>query len=157
LNGEAFTADAIHGDLKQSRRERVIAAFRQQKYRILVATDVVARGLDIPHIAHVINYDLPQVAEDYIHRIGRTARAGASGHSLSFVAPSERHKWRAIEQLLNPNAANTDTQADAPRREKPKSWRKPSGGKPFGHKRFGSKPHSGAGAGASTAAKRRSA
>ena len=78
LSKAGHSADAIHGDLKQSKRDRVIAAFRSKKYRILVATDVAARGLDIPHIEHVINYDLPQCAEDYVHRIGRTARAGAS-------------------------------------------------------------------------------
>ena len=66
-------AAAIHGDLKQSKRTRLIREFRQEKHRILVATDVAARGLDIPHIEHVINYDLPQCPEDYIHRIGRTA------------------------------------------------------------------------------------
>ncbi len=103
LNRENHDAEAIHGDLKQSRRERVISGLRNKKYRILVATDVVARGLDIPHIAHVINYDLPQVAEDYIHRIGRTARAGAEGASLSLVTPQDRDKWYAISVLMDPS------------------------------------------------------
>ncbi len=102
LNREDFDAEAIHGDLRQSRRDRVIREFRSKKYRILVATDVAARGLDIPHIEHVINYDLPQVPEDYIHRIGRTARAGAEGTSLSLVTPKDGRKWYAIEQLINP-------------------------------------------------------
>ena len=96
LSKAGHSADAIHGDLKQSKRDRVIAAFRSKKYRILVATDVAARGLDIPHIEHVINYDLPQCAEDYVHRIGRTARAGASGSALSFITPADRGKWGAI-------------------------------------------------------------
>lgn len=104
LSKAGHSADAIHGDLKQSKRDRVIAAFRGKKYRILVATDVAARGLDIPHIEHVINYDLPQCAEDYVHRIGRTARAGASGSALSFITPADRGKWNAIERLLNPGA-----------------------------------------------------
>lgn len=104
LNREKFTAEAIHGDLKQSRRDRVIREFRSQKYRILVATDVASRGLDIPHIEHVINYDLPQAPEDYIHRIGRTARAGAEGASLCLVTPADGRKWHAIEQLMNPDA-----------------------------------------------------
>ncbi len=103
LRGQGFEAEAIHGDLKQSRRERVIQNLRDDKFRILVATDVVARGLDIPHIRHVVNYDLPQVPEDFIHRIGRTARAGAEGEALSFVSPSEGRKWHAIELLIDPD------------------------------------------------------
>ena len=104
LQKEGHSAEAIHGDLKQSKRDRVIASFRKMKYRILVATDVAARGLDIPHIEHVINYDLPQCAEDYVHRIGRTARAGATGSALSFITPADRGKWGAIDRLLNPNS-----------------------------------------------------
>ncbi|MCB1694577.1 MAG: C-terminal helicase domain-containing protein, partial [Pseudomonadales bacterium] len=104
LRKQGYSAEAIHGDLRQSRRDRVIAGFRERKYRILVATDIAARGLDIPHIEHVINYDLPQCPEDYIHRIGRTARAGAEGSALCFVMPSDRDKWRAIQRLLNPGA-----------------------------------------------------
>ena len=76
LRQEDQSADAIHGDLRQRQRDKVIRDIRQHKSRILVATDIAARGLDIPHIRHVINYDLPQCPEDYIHRIGRTARAG---------------------------------------------------------------------------------
>lgn len=101
---EDFKADAIHGDLRQSRRDRVIVNFRKKAFRILVATDVVARGLDIPHIEHVINYDLPQVPEDYIHRIGRTARAGAVGSSLCMITPQDGRKWHAIEMLMDPGA-----------------------------------------------------
>lgn len=94
-------ADAIHGDLKQRQRDEVIRNYRSQKNRILVATDIAARGLDIPHIMHVINYDLPQCPEDYIHRIGRTGRAGMEGFALSFVAPSESRKWQIIYQHVN--------------------------------------------------------
>jgi len=103
LNKENLGADAIHGDLRQQRREKVIANFRGKKFRILVATDVASRGLDIPHIEHVINYDVPMQPEDYIHRIGRTARAGAEGAALSFISPEENGKWREIERLLDPN------------------------------------------------------
>jgi ATP-dependent RNA helicase DeaD len=99
-----FSAEAIHGDLKQRQRDRVIQQFRNYDFQILVATDVAARGLDIPHIEHVINYDLPQAPEDYIHRIGRTARNGASGEAIAFVTPSEMGKWRAIQRLVNPGA-----------------------------------------------------
>ncbi len=96
-------AQAIHGDLRQKQRDRVIRDFRDSKYRILVATDVAARGLDIPHIEHVINYDLPQSPEDYVHRIGRTARAGASGFALNLITPADKGKWNAIDRLLNPD------------------------------------------------------
>ena len=104
LRADGYAAEAIHGDLKQAKRSRVIKDFRAQKFDILVATDVVARGLDVPHVEHVINYNLPQVAEDYIHRIGRTARAGAKGHALCFISPQEGRQWHAIMQLLDPDA-----------------------------------------------------
>ena len=87
--------DALHGDLRQNRRRQVLEFFKNQTVRILVATDVAARGIDVPHIAHVINYDLPQSPEDYIHRIGRTGRAGSVGNSISFIAGDE-DKWAAI-------------------------------------------------------------
>src|SRR6201999_409508 len=99
-----YRSDAIHGDLRQSRRDRVIQSFRDKKFRILVATDLAARGLDVPHIEMVINYDLPQCPEDYIHRIGRTARAGASGKAINFLTPADRAKWNAIHRLMNPGA-----------------------------------------------------
>lgn len=102
LHKAGHGAEAIHGDLRQNQRDRVIKAFRNQRYRVMVATDVAARGLDIPHIEHVINYDLPQCAEDYIHRIGRTARAGAKGAALCYVSPAEGGMWKAISKLLNP-------------------------------------------------------
>ncbi len=103
LRKEKHTVEAIHGDLRQNRRERVIDGFRDYKYRILVATDIAARGLDIPHIEHVINYDLPQAPEDYIHRIGRTGRAGAEGSALNLITSADDLKWRAIQRLINPN------------------------------------------------------
>ncbi len=104
LCDEQHLADAIHGDLHQRKRERVVKSFRANKSRIMVATDIAARGLDVPHIRHVINYDLPQCPEDYIHRIGRTGRAGAEGSALCLLAPDDRNKWRAISQLMNPGA-----------------------------------------------------
>ncbi len=104
LRRDHHSADAIHGDLRQSRRERVIDSFRQRKHRILVATDIAARGLDIPHIEHVINYDLPQCPEDYIHRIGRTARAGAEGAAVNLLTSQDGLKWNAIQRLINPGA-----------------------------------------------------
>jgi len=103
LKEEAHSADAIHGDLRQSKRDRVINAFRKGIKRILVATDVAARGLDIPLIQHVINYDLPQVPEDYVHRIGRTGRAGSEGSALTFLTPDDRIMWNSISKLIDPN------------------------------------------------------
>lgn len=97
------SADAIHGDLRQRNRERVIRSFRNKKNRILVATDVAARGLDIPHVEHVVNYDLPQCEEDFIHRIGRTGRAGASGNAISLITKQDSFKWNRICVMMNPN------------------------------------------------------
>lgn len=106
LRRDGFVSEALHGDLRQSKRDRVMQDFRNKNFRVLIATDIAARGLDVPHIEHVINYDLPQVAEDFIHRMGRTARAGAEGAAVSFVSSQDGQKWRAIERLLNPGAAN---------------------------------------------------
>ena len=103
LKYDGHSADAIHGNLRQSKRERVINNFRNGKSRILIATDVAARGLDIPLIQHVINYDLPQVPEDYIHRVGRTGRAGKEGSALTFLTPSDRSMWNSISRLINPD------------------------------------------------------
>ena len=103
LKYDGHSADAIHGNLRQSKRERVINNFRNGKSRILIATDVAARGLDIPLIQHVINYDLPQVPEDYIHRVGRTGRAGKDGSALTFLTPSDRSMWNSISRLINPD------------------------------------------------------
>lgn len=92
-----YRAQAIHGGLKQHQRKRVIEDFRNKRYKIIVATDVAARGLDIDHIKHVINYDFPQAAEDYTHRIGRTGRAGATGFAFSMLASyQEERLWSII-------------------------------------------------------------
>ena len=103
LKEEGHSADAIHGDLRQSKRDRVITSFRKGLKRILIATDVAARGLDIPLIQHVINFDLPQVPEDYVHRIGRTARAVTEGSALTFLTPDDRSMWNEISKLIDPN------------------------------------------------------
>lgn len=102
LSAKGHASSAIHGDLVQRRRDRVIQSFRNSDIRILVATDVASRGIDIPHIMHVINYDLPQCPEDYIHRIGRTARAGAEGNALNFLTSGDHQKWRAISRMFLP-------------------------------------------------------
>ena len=131
LSKDDHEADAIHGDLRQNKRDKVIKSFREGKYRVLVATDIAARGLDIPHIEHVINFDLPQVAEDYVHRIGRTGRNGAEGKALNFVSSEDGAKWKAIQRLINPGEKpqreddGRPPQHFASRREKPAGKRTP--------------------------------
>lgn len=132
LRQDGFTSEGLHGDLRQNKRDKVMKNFHQQNFRVLVATDIAARGLDVPHIEHVINYDLPQVAEDYIHRMGRTARAGAKGSAISFVSPQDGRKWHAIEKLLNPEAANDYQEKPS---GKNKARRKPYRGRPESRKK----------------------
>ena len=117
LRKDKFDAEAIHGDLRQSKREKVLMKFRKNRFQILVATDVAARGLDIPLIEHVINYDIPQNPEDYIHRIGRTARAGAKGSALTFLTPADQKNWYLIEKLINPNAEPPKRKTDSRRKK----------------------------------------
>ncbi len=93
-------ATAIHGNKSQSARQRALEAFRRKQVQVLVATDVAARGIDIDGITHVVNFDLPIEPEGYVHRIGRTGRAGAEGVALSFCCAGERRELRAIEQLI---------------------------------------------------------
>lgn len=100
LDQAGIRAAAIHGDKSQPLRERTLAGFRSGVFPILVATDIAARGIDVEGLTHVVNFDLPDVPEAYIHRIGRTARAGARGIAISFCAASERHALRDIERLL---------------------------------------------------------
>ncbi len=169
LRKEDHSASAIHGDLRQRQREKVIRSFSQGKCRIMVATDIAARGLDIPHLMHVINYDVPPCPEDYIHRIGRTGRAGAEGFALCFVTSADAKKWNAIERYMNPKAhegANNRNagsgngssrggfgssagrpRSSSPYGDKPRGERSPFGDKPrgerapFGERRaFGDKP-----------------
>jgi len=100
LSRAGLGAAAIHGNKSQATRERALDAFRRGKVRILVATDVAARGIDVDNISHVINFDLPNVAESYVHRVGRTGRAGATGHAISFCDQDERGLLAEIERLL---------------------------------------------------------
>ncbi len=99
LEARGHACAALHGDMTQAARERTIEQFRSGGLDIVVATDVAARGLDVPRISHVINYDIPYDTEAYIHRIGRTARAGRGGHAILFVAPREMRMLRAIEKV----------------------------------------------------------
>ena len=99
LQGEGHAAAALHGDMNQRERNRTLSDLRRGGVRTLVATDVAARGIDVPGLTHVINFDLPRQAEDYVHRIGRTGRAGASGIAVSFANHAERGTLRTIERL----------------------------------------------------------
>ena len=128
LKSAGITAEAIHGDLRQSRRERVISNLRDCKFRVLVATDVAARGIDVPHIHQVINFDLPRQTEDYIHRIGRTGRNGAQGIALNLATRDDMEKLNDIERLINPKAAKSahNRPTGKPARKKPQAksrWR----------------------------------
>jgi ATP-dependent RNA helicase RhlE len=100
LEKGGIPANAIHGNKSQGQRERALAAFRNGQCRVLVATDIAARGIDVDAVGHVINYDLPNVPESYVHRIGRTARAGAEGMAISLCDPTERSFLRDIERLI---------------------------------------------------------
>jgi len=101
LSTDGLKAEAIHGNKSQAARTRALRDFKSGKVRVLVATDIAARGLDIDRLPHVVNYELPHVPEDYVHRIGRTARAGQAGHAVSLVCIDEQKLLRDIERLLN--------------------------------------------------------
>lgn len=105
-----IVAEAIHGNKSQSARQKALENFRAGKIRVLVATDIAARGIDIDDISHVVNYDLPNVSEDYVHRIGRTARAGASGMAISFCDSEEKAFLKDIEKLINKQIAIIEDQ-----------------------------------------------
>ncbi len=121
LERVGIVAAAIHGNKSQSARDRALASFRAGTTRVLVATDVAARGIDVEGISHVINYDLPNVAESYVHRIGRTGRAGESGRAISFCDGDERRLLGDIERLIRCRIT-VDTvgrRASTARREQP--------------------------------------
>jgi ATP-dependent RNA helicase RhlE len=101
LEAEKVGSTAIHGDRSQGQRNRALAGFQNGEFRVLVATDVAARGIHVDGIAHVVNYDLPQSPEDFVHRVGRTGRAGASGLASTFATSAERAEVRAIEKAVN--------------------------------------------------------
>ena len=125
LAAAGISAAAIHGNKSQPQRERAIAAFKSGQAPVLIATDIAARGIDIPGVAHVVNFDLPDVPEQYVHRIGRTARAGADGIAIAFCAPDERGNLRDIERTtrqripVTPLPADFAASAEALKRLKP--------------------------------------
>jgi ATP-dependent RNA helicase RhlE len=114
---DGFAATMIHGDRSQSQRNGALAGFQEGRYQILVATDIASRGLHVDDVAHVINYDLPKMAEDFIHRVGRTGRAGLQGRASSLVAGAEVMELRSIERTLKLRIERDQIQvADQPRR-----------------------------------------
>jgi superfamily II DNA/RNA helicase len=120
LEKAGISANAIHGNKSQNHRERVLAAFRSGEIRTLVATDIAARGIDVDGISHVVNFDLPNVPETYVHRIGRTARAGADGVAISLVAGGEELGYlRDIERLIRVTLPREDRRTPGQRDQAP--------------------------------------
>ena len=126
-----ISASAIHGDLRQNKRERVISGLRNNKFRVLIATDVAARGIDVPHIHQVINFDLPRQTEDYIHRIGRTGRNGANGLALSLATTADKGKLEEIDELLGVKTPSSSIK----RGQRKTSRKKPNSQSRWRHKR----------------------
>lgn len=110
LRDDDFYAESIHGDLNQRQRETTLSKFRNKRFNILIATDVASRGLDITSVSHIINYDIPDDAETYFHRIGRTARAGANGIALSFVSQHDMFTLRKIQNIAKNSLKNLNTE-----------------------------------------------
>ena len=117
LEQDGVNAAAIHGNKSQPQRERALGSFRTGHIKVLVATDIAARGIDVDAVSHVVNYDVPNVAEAYVHRIGRTARAGAAGVAISLVANDERAYLRDIERLIKQSVPSTDRRSEAGKAE----------------------------------------
>jgi len=150
VSAKGFKATAIHGDRSQNQRNMALKGFQEGFYRVLVATDVAARGIHVDGIAHVVNYDLPQAPEDFIHRVGRTGRAGAEGMATTFATSGERGEIRNIERTLKVKLVRQEVPAGIPREDKsttpvimmPKPGGfKPRGGMSFkpGRRKFGSR------------------
>lgn len=118
LTAAGFKTAAIHGDRSQSQRNQALRGFQEGQYRVLVATDVAARGIHVEGISHVVNYDLPQVPEDFIHRVGRTGRAGARGTATTFAARAERAEVARIERTLSIRLKRLELSAGIPREER---------------------------------------
>ena len=127
---EGFSAGTIHGNKTQGQRQRAITAFKSGEIKVLVATDVAARGLDIPDVRHIYNFDLPNVPENYVHRIGRTARAGRDGAAVTYCAPDEMSELKAIQKAMGRDIPvesgerwTMSGKAQPPRNRKPKTSR----------------------------------
>ena len=153
LHAQGHSAAALHGDMNQNARNRTIMNMSRGKIRLLVATDVAARGLDVTGITHVINYDLPKNAEDYVHRIGRTGRAGATGIAISFASGKEVDSLRSIERYIGQSIPQTVIAGLEPARPLRRSgggsmpasgkrWQGSSAGRRPAQSAFGKKPYS---------------
>jgi ATP-dependent RNA helicase RhlE len=156
LNAAGITTAAIHGNKSQGARQAALEAFRAGKVRVLVATDIAARGIDIDGISHVINVDLPNVSESYVHRIGRTARAGKDGVAISLCDSEERAFLRDIEKLIGQRLPVMELPAETPRIATPATQRpaqparrpqhkRPEGHRPEGHRQDGYRQGAGQG------------
>ncbi len=150
LEKKGFAAASIHGNKSQGQRQRALEAFKAGKTRVLVATDVAARGLDIPDVRFVYNYDLPNVAENYVHRIGRTARAGADGSAVALVAPDEMIELQDIEKAMKdtiPVASGRPWEIQPGQKKRPNGGggRRGGGGNRAAGQRAGGKPGGGQG------------
>lgn len=145
LNIAGFAAAALHGDMHQGARNRTLNSLRRGQVRMLVATDVAARGIDVPGITHVFNYDLPKFAEDYVHRIGRTGRAGRNGVAISLVNHAEGMQVKRIERFTKQTIPVDVVEGFEPKKSAaPRSPRKPGGWRP-GDGRSNNGPRYGAG------------
>ncbi len=130
LKGQDYSVEGISSDLEQKEREEVLQRFRSRKTRVLVATDVLSRGIDIKDINLVVNFDVPGDAEDYVHRVGRTARADTKGAAITFVSPNDMFRFKKIEELIDmtvPKAEMPEALGEAPAWD-PKPFKRPSGG-----------------------------
>jgi ATP-dependent RNA helicase RhlE len=132
LNADGIDATAIHGNKNQNALTRALAEFKDGDVRVLVATDIAARGIDIDQLPHVVNFDLPNVPEDYVHRIGRTGRAGAAGRATSLVSSDERSHLRNIERLIRKSIPSRVIEGFEPGRHVPRSARDVSPPRPAG-------------------------
>ncbi|WP_368640072.1 DEAD/DEAH box helicase [Castellaniella ginsengisoli] len=151
LSEEGFAAAALHGDMNQRQRTRTLGLMQKGQVRVLVATDVAARGIDVQTISHAVNYDLPLQAEDYVHRIGRTGRAGRDGQAITLAVHAERHKVRRIEHFIGQAIPMETIPGLEPQRsvrptykDKPARGARPQGGKPHGKPWHKDGPASGA-------------
>ena len=147
LGHDGVNAETMHGNMRQGARQAALESFRSGVARVLVATDLAGRGIDVPGVSHVVNYDLPMTPEDYVHRIGRTARAGLEGIAISYCEASERHLLRAIERHIKAKlnvAGGHDPRPDSDMPDR--TGKQNAAGKRFGNapKRFGSSPFGGA-------------
>ena len=147
LSAAGIQIERIHGNRSQAQRTQALGGFKSGKYRVLVATDIAARGIDVTALGHVVNFDVPAVPEDYIHRVGRTARAEATGTAFSLVSPEEEGDVRAIERAIEkrlPRVTVPDFdyhQASAPKDYPPRrSGHRPPGHRPSGHAASGQRP-----------------